>query len=138
MEIVYIIAGVPVGVMLAELLLPTGGVLAVIGAAGLVAAGVIALGEDSEVGDYVGPGLITIGVLSAVTTIVIGRKVLSAHETSRSNGLGGAGRAGGRGARAARPRRPDLDRGGCGRRGSVKASRRSESAPGSRSAPSTG
>ena len=79
MEIVYIIAGVAVGVMLAELLLPTGGVLAVIGAAGLVAAGVIALGEDSEVADYAGPGLITIGVLSAVTTIVIGRKVLSAH-----------------------------------------------------------
>lgn len=79
MEVVYIIAGVAVGVMLAELLLPTGGVLAVIGAAGLVAAGVIALGEDSEVGDYAGPGLITIGVLSAVTTIVIGRKVLSAH-----------------------------------------------------------
>jgi membrane-bound serine protease (ClpP class) len=79
MEIVYIIAGVAVGVMLAELLLPTGGVLAVIGAAGLVAAGVIALGEDSEVGDYVGPGLITLGVLSAVTTIVVGRKVLAAH-----------------------------------------------------------
>jgi membrane-bound serine protease (ClpP class) len=79
MEIVYIIAGVAVGVMLAELLLPTGGVLAVIGAAGLVAAGVIALGEDSEVADYAGPGLITVGVLSAVTTIVIGRKVLAAH-----------------------------------------------------------
>jgi membrane-bound serine protease (ClpP class) len=79
MEIVYIIAGVAVGVMLAELLLPTGGVLAVIGAVGLVAAGVIALGEDSEVADYAGAGLITIGVLSAVTTIVIGRKVLSAH-----------------------------------------------------------
>jgi membrane-bound serine protease (ClpP class) len=79
MEIVYVIAGIAVAVMLAELLLPTGGVLAVIGAAGLVAAGVIALGEDSEVADYVGPGLITIGVLSAITTIVIGRKVLAAH-----------------------------------------------------------
>ena len=79
MEIVYVIAGVAVGVMLAELLLPTGGVLAVIGAIGLVAAGVIALGEDSEVADYAGPGLITIGVLSAVTAIVVGRKVLSAH-----------------------------------------------------------
>jgi membrane-bound serine protease (ClpP class) len=79
MEIVYVIAGIAVGVMLAELLLPTGGVLAVIGAAGLVAAGVIALGEDSEIGDYVGPGLITLGVLSAVTSVVVGRKVLSAH-----------------------------------------------------------
>ena len=56
MEIVYIIAGVAVGVMLAELLLPTGGVLAVIGAAGLVAAGVIALGEDSRSATTSGPG----------------------------------------------------------------------------------
>jgi membrane-bound serine protease (ClpP class) len=65
--------------MLAELLLPTGGVLAILGASGLVAAGVIALGEDSEIADYVGPGLITLGVLSGVTSIVVGRKVLSAH-----------------------------------------------------------
>jgi membrane-bound serine protease (ClpP class) len=79
METVYVIAGIAVAVMLAELLLPTGGVLAIIGAAGLVAAGVIALGEDSDGADYVGPGLITLGVLSAVTSVVVGRKVLAAH-----------------------------------------------------------
>jgi len=79
MEVVYVIAGIAIAVMLAELLLPTGGVLAVIGAGGLVAAGIIALGDDSEVGDYVGPGLITLGVLSLVTSLVVGRKVLAAH-----------------------------------------------------------
>ena len=79
MEVVYVIAGIAIAVMLAELLLPTGGVLAVIGAGGLVAAGVIALGEDSEIADYIGPGLITLGILSAVTSVVVGRKVLRAH-----------------------------------------------------------
>ena len=79
MEVVYVIAGIAIAVMLAELLLPTGGVLAVIGAGGLVAAGIIALGDDSEIGDYVGPGLITLGVLSLVTSLLVGRKVLAAH-----------------------------------------------------------
>src|SRR5688572_23476617 len=79
MEVVYVIAGIAIAVMLAELLLPTGGVLAVIGAGGLVAAGIIDLGDDSEVADYVGPGLITLGVLSLVTSLVVGRKVLAAH-----------------------------------------------------------
>ena len=79
MEIVYVIAGIAIAIMLAELLLPTGGVLAVLGAAGLIAAGVVALGDDSEIADYVGPGLITLGVLSGATAIIVGRKVLSAH-----------------------------------------------------------
>jgi membrane-bound serine protease (ClpP class) len=78
-EVVYVIAGIAIAVMLAELLLPTGGVLAVIGAGGLVAAGIIALGDDSEVADYVGPGLITLGVLSLATSLIVGRKVLAAH-----------------------------------------------------------
>jgi membrane-bound serine protease (ClpP class) len=80
MEIVYAIAAIGLVLLLVELLLPTGGVLAVIGAAGLVAGGVIALGEDSEISDYVGPGLITLGVLSLGTSLIVGRKVLSAHQ----------------------------------------------------------
>jgi membrane-bound serine protease (ClpP class) len=78
-ELVWIIVAIGVGLLLVELLAPTGGVLAVLGAAGLVAAGLVALGEDSGLSDYLGPGLITLGVLSLVTSVVIGRKVFSAH-----------------------------------------------------------
>jgi membrane-bound serine protease (ClpP class) len=74
-----VIALLGVALLMAELLLPSGGVLAVLGAAGLVAGGLLALDEDSAVGDYVGPGLITLGVLSALTFFFVGRKVLAAH-----------------------------------------------------------
>jgi membrane-bound serine protease (ClpP class) len=76
---VIVIAVVAAGLLLAELLLPTGGLLAVIGAAGFVAAGILALNEDSEVADYVGPGLITLGALSLLTVFIITPKVLRAH-----------------------------------------------------------
>lgn len=79
MDVVIIIAVVAAGLLLAELLLPTGGTLAVIGAAGFVAAGIVALGEDGSAADYVGPGLITLGVLSVVTFFVITPKILKAH-----------------------------------------------------------
>ena len=79
MEIVYVIAGIAIAVMLVEFLLPTGGLLAAIGAVGLVIAGVIAIGDEADSGTYVGSGLITLGVLSLITAWVVGRKVLSAH-----------------------------------------------------------
>jgi len=82
MDLVLIIAVAAAGLFLVELLLPTGGALAVIGAIGLVGAGVLALGEDSEIADYVGPGLITLGVLSVITFFVITPKIL------RSQGRG--------------------------------------------------
>jgi membrane-bound serine protease (ClpP class) len=78
-EIVIIIAAVAAGLLLVELLLPTGGVLAVIGAAGFIAAGIVALGDDSEFSDYAGPGLITLGALSLITVFVITPKVIRAH-----------------------------------------------------------
>ena len=79
MEVVLIIAGIAIAVMLTELLLPTGGLLAVVGAIGLVAAGVVAIGDDADSAEYIGAGLITLGVLSLITALVVGRKVLSAH-----------------------------------------------------------
>lgn len=79
METFLIIALIGFGLLLAELLLPTGGVLAAIGCAGLVAAGVVALESDSSAADYVGPALITLGVLSAITFFVVARKVYDAH-----------------------------------------------------------
>jgi membrane-bound serine protease (ClpP class) len=80
MDVVIVIAVVAAALLLTELLLPTGGALAVIGAAGFIAAGLVALGEDSsEVADYVGPALITLGVLSAGTFFVVTPKILKAH-----------------------------------------------------------
>lgn len=79
MEIVFVIAGIAIALLLSEMLLPTGGLLAIIGAAGLVAAGVVALGDDSDSAEYVGAGLITFGLLSLVSAVIIGRKVLRAH-----------------------------------------------------------
>jgi membrane-bound serine protease (ClpP class) len=79
MEAFVVIALVGFALLAAELLLPTGGVLAAIGCAGLVAGGVVALDSDSSAADYVGPALITLGVLSAVTFYFVARKVYEAH-----------------------------------------------------------
>jgi membrane-bound serine protease (ClpP class) len=79
MEAFVVIALIGVGLLLAELLLPTGGVLAVLGVFGLTAAGVAAFGSDSDVADYAGGGLIALGILSGVTFYFVSRKVLEAH-----------------------------------------------------------
>jgi membrane-bound serine protease (ClpP class) len=81
MDAFVIIALAGVALLLSELLLPTGGILAVLGAAGLVAAGIVALTADSDSAatQYVGPALITLGLLSAVTFYFITRKVIAAH-----------------------------------------------------------
>ena len=81
MDLYVVIALLGVMLLLAELLLPTGGVLALLGAAGMVAGGVIALTaeSDSSASEWAGPALITLGVLSAVCFYVVTRKVLAAH-----------------------------------------------------------
>jgi membrane-bound serine protease (ClpP class) len=79
MEVVFIIAGIAVALLLAELLLPTGGLLAFIGGVGLVASGIVALNSDSADSSAVGAALITAGVISVVSFVIIGRKVLAAH-----------------------------------------------------------
>jgi membrane-bound serine protease (ClpP class) len=78
-EVVYVIAGIAIAVMLTELLLPTGGLLAAVGAVGLVVAGVIAIGDEADSATYIGSGLITLGVLSLATAWIVGRKVFDAH-----------------------------------------------------------
>ena len=121
MDAFVLIAVIAVVLMLAELLLPTGGVLAGLGAIGLIVAGVVALTADADTAatEYIGPALITLGVLSGVTFYFVTRKVLEAHrETHGADRLGGDGRLGGRGPQHPRPRGPGLvRRGRCGRRG---------------------
>lgn len=79
MEAFVFVALVGFALLLIELLLPTGGVLAALGVAGVIAAGVIALGSDSDAADYVGPALITLGILSGITFYYVARKVIAAH-----------------------------------------------------------
>lgn len=83
MELFILIALVGFGLLAAELLLPTGGVLAVLGVLGLTAAGVVAFGSDSDVADYAGGALIALGVLSGITFYFVTRKVWEAHRNDR-------------------------------------------------------
>ena len=79
MDPFVLIALIAVGLLVSELLLPTGGVLAVLGALGLVGAGVIALESDSSTGEWAGPALITVGIIAAVCFYFVTRKVIEAH-----------------------------------------------------------
>jgi membrane-bound serine protease (ClpP class) len=79
MEAFVVIAIIGVGLLLAELLLPTGGILAVLGVLGLTAAGIAAFGSDSNAADYAGGALIALGILSGVSFYFVTRKVVAAH-----------------------------------------------------------
>lgn len=79
MEAFVVIALIGFGLLLAELLLPTGGILAAIGVAGLTAAGIVALGSSGEAADYIGGALIALGVISAISFYFVTRKVLAAR-----------------------------------------------------------
>ena len=79
MEAFVIIALVGVGLLLAELLLPTGGILAVLGVAGLTVAGIVAFGSDSDIADYAGGALLALGALSGITFYFVTRKVWDAQ-----------------------------------------------------------
>jgi membrane-bound serine protease (ClpP class) len=79
MEAFAIVAIVGFGLLLAELLLPTGGIMALVGVAGLVAAGIIAIDSNNNDGDVIGGALITLGVLSAISFYFVTRKVIAAH-----------------------------------------------------------
>ena len=79
MEAFVIVALIGFGLLVAELLLPTGGLLAVIGVAGLVAAGIVALDSNSSDNDVIGGALIALGIVSAITVYFVTRKVVSAQ-----------------------------------------------------------
>jgi membrane-bound serine protease (ClpP class) len=81
MDLFVVVALIGVALLIAELLLSTGGILAALGVAGLIAGGVLALTADADASasDWAGPALITLGILSAVSFYFITRKVLEAH-----------------------------------------------------------
>lgn len=76
METFVVIALIGLGLLAAELLLPTGGILALFGIAGLVVGGILALGSDDSAADWIGGALITFAVLSGISFLYISRKVL--------------------------------------------------------------
>jgi membrane-bound serine protease (ClpP class) len=76
MEAFAVIALIGIGLLAAELLLPTGGILALFGIAGLVAGGILALGSSNSAADWIGGALITLAVLSGISFLYISRKVL--------------------------------------------------------------
>jgi membrane-bound serine protease (ClpP class) len=76
MEAFVIIALIGFGLLAAELLLPTGGVLALFGIAGLVVGGILALTSDSGSADWAGGALITFAILSGISFLYITRKVV--------------------------------------------------------------
>jgi membrane-bound ClpP family serine protease len=88
MDAFVVVALIGVALLIAELLLPTGGVLAALGAGGLIAGGVLALTADSSssASDWAGPALITLGVLSIVSFYAVARKVLAAHRAPPGGG----------------------------------------------------
>ena len=81
MEAFVVIALIGIGLLAAELLLPTGGILALLGIAGLVVGGILALGSSDNAAEWIGGALITLAVLSAISFFYITRKVL--HSTRK-------------------------------------------------------
>jgi membrane-bound serine protease (ClpP class) len=108
MDFFVVVALVGVGLLLAELLLPTGGVLAALGAGGLIAGGILALtaDADSSASDIAGPALITLGVLSLASFLLVTRKVLAAHRDQPAR-AGGHEELIGHGAEARTPLDPE-------------------------------
>jgi len=76
MEAFAIIALVGIGLLAAELLLPTGGALAALGIIGLVVGGILAITSSDSAGDYIGAALITLAILCAGSFLYISRKVI--------------------------------------------------------------
>jgi membrane-bound serine protease (ClpP class) len=76
MEAFVVIALIGIGLLAAELLLPTGGILALLGIAGLVVGGILAINSDSSSADWAGGALIAFAILSAISFFYITRKVV--------------------------------------------------------------
>jgi membrane-bound serine protease (ClpP class) len=85
-EAYVVIALVALGLMLAETVLPTGGILGAIGVAGLFAAGIVAFANGGSTADWVGGALIAVGVVAAIALYFVARKVYAAqrHQPPRA------------------------------------------------------
>ncbi|MBS1881239.1 MAG: hypothetical protein JST31_17130 [Actinobacteria bacterium] len=80
MEAYVIVALVAAGLLLAEAVLPTGGILGAIGVGGFFAAGIIGLAEGGTSADVFGAALIVLGIVSAIGLWFVARKVYEVHK----------------------------------------------------------
>jgi membrane-bound serine protease (ClpP class) len=81
MDAFVIVALVGIGLLIAELMLPTGGGLATLGVLALIAGGVLAETADSgsTAAEILGPALIALGIVSGITVYFVTRKVIAAQ-----------------------------------------------------------
>jgi membrane-bound serine protease (ClpP class) len=82
MDAYVIVAIVAAGLVLAEAVLPTGGILGAIGVLGFFAAGVIGIAEGGTTADAIGVALIVLAVISAIALWFIAHKVYDAHRNT--------------------------------------------------------
>jgi membrane-bound serine protease (ClpP class) len=86
MSAYVIIALIAVGLVLAEAVLPTGGVLGAIGVLGFFAAGIVAIAAGGGEATAVGVALVVVAVASGIALWVIARKVYAAHRDTPVRG----------------------------------------------------
>jgi membrane-bound serine protease (ClpP class) len=82
MDAYVIVALVAAGLVLAEAVLPTGGILGAIGVLGFFAAGVIGLAEGGTTADAIGIALIVLAIVSGIGLWFVARKVYDAHRNT--------------------------------------------------------
>jgi membrane-bound serine protease (ClpP class) len=82
MDAYVIVALVAAGLVLAEAVLPTGGVLGAIGVVGLFAAGVIGIAEGGATADAIGAALIVVAIVSGIALWFVARKIYDAHRNT--------------------------------------------------------
>jgi membrane-bound serine protease (ClpP class) len=79
MDAYVIVALIAAGLLMAEAILPTGGILGAIGVAGFFAAGIVGLANGGRTADWIGGALIALAVVSATGLYFVVRKVYAAH-----------------------------------------------------------
>lgn len=82
MDAYVIVALIAAGLLLAEAVLPTGGLLGAIGVLGFFAAGVIGIAQGGSTADAVGGALIALAIVSGITLWFVARKVYDAHRNT--------------------------------------------------------
>jgi membrane-bound ClpP family serine protease len=82
MDAYVIVALLAAGLLLAEAVLPTGGLLGAIGVGGLFAAGIIGLAEGGTTADVIGGALIAVAIVAGIGLWFVARKVYAVQRHS--------------------------------------------------------